>query len=573
MRKPAIVIAFIFLFVSLSYALPYSMPIQGQLMSRDGTAQTGTYNFRFRIYNYTGSQLQEENINLTLSGRGIFNTLINTTLPFDTNYSLEIYVNNQPFNKNLTIGTIPYSFRSDMADNLSDYSKINNRITITGENITSGTISDARLSANVSLLGSLINTTELENSSITTIKISDGNVTNAKIDSVAASKVTSGTFSTGDFTFQNNLLVNNGFANGGASFLKSGGFTDLWLNGSLFLINNISSVNVTNINLNGSLLPSLNDSYDLGSGSFRWRDIYSTRQFFGTHGNFTGSVNLANSGGNVAIGTSGSTVRLTVSDASGAGNGIINIIGSGDYPIISTNAGSSNKQWGFLQSGNNFAIREIGVQTPIFFEAGGNVGIGTTGPSNTLQVSGNASISGNLTVDTNTLVVDNGNNRVGIGTASPNAALQVSGGMNVTGRAYFATSSGLVSIGTAIPTLANSLEIYNTNGAQITLIRDYTNNDYGASISEAYDDNQYDSLYFGAKSNGNPLSNTRMFIGGRNGFVGIGTTNPASRLDVNGNLTVRTGGLANSAVCWKADAVTLGYCSSVVAADGTCTCN
>jgi len=37
------------------------------------------------------------------------------------------------------------------------------------------------------------------------------------------------------------------------------------------------------------------------------------------------------------------------------------------------------------------------------------------------------SVSGNLTVDTNTLVVDSVNNRVGIGTASPSVALHVVG--------------------------------------------------------------------------------------------------------------------------------------------------
>jgi len=33
------------------------------------------------------------------------------------------------------------------------------------------------------------------------------------------------------------------------------------------------------------------------------------------------------------------------------------------------------------------------------------------------------------------------------------------------------------------------------------------------------------------------------------------------------------GGNANHTACWKSDGITLGYCSSVVASDGTCTCN
>ena len=42
-------------------------------------------------------------------------------------------------------------------------------------------------------------------------------------------------------------------------------------------------------------------------------------------------------------------------------------------------------------------------------------------------ISGNTSISGDLTVDTNTLKVDSSNNRVGIGTASPSSTLTVDG--------------------------------------------------------------------------------------------------------------------------------------------------
>lgn len=41
-----------------------------------------------------------------------------------------------------------------------------------------------------------------------------------------------------------------------------------------------------------------------------------------------------------------------------------------------------------------------------------------------------------------------------------------------------------------------------------------------------------------------------------------------------GRVSVTTGGSANHAICWKADGKTLGFCSAVVASDGTCgTCN
>lgn len=54
-----------------------------------------------------------------------------------------------------------------------------------------------------------------------------------------------------------------------------------------------------------------------------------------------------------------------------------------------------------------------------------------------LDITGNGTFSGNLTVDTSTLVVDSSNNRVGIGTTSPNNQLDVynasgNAGMNIT---------------------------------------------------------------------------------------------------------------------------------------------
>jgi len=66
------------------------------------------------------------------------------------------------------------------------------------------------------------------------------------------------------------------------------------------------------------------------------------------------------------------------------------------------------------------------------------------------------------------------------------------------------------------------------------------------------------------------VENNNLIVEGK---IGIGiTTNPQEKLEVGGKIKINQGGNANRAVCWKSDN-TLGYCSSSVAGDGSCTCN
>jgi hypothetical protein len=63
------------------------------------------------------------------------------------------------------------------------------------------------------------------------------------------------------------------------------------------------------------------------------------------------------------------------------------------------------------------------------------VGIGTTSPSQALDVVGSAEINGNLQVDNTSLFVNASNNRVGIRTTSPSQVLDVVGNAEINGTA------------------------------------------------------------------------------------------------------------------------------------------
>lgn len=110
------------------------------------------------------------------------------------------------------------------------------------------------------------------------------------------------------------------------------------------------------------------------------------------------------------------------------------------------------------------------------------------------------SISGNLTVDTNTLFVDSVNNRVGVGTASPQYILDI--------------GAGDVNVGNG-----SALRWGGTFGIQATS---------GAMRIDG------GAQHIRLTSTGDV---SRLYINCSNGNVGIGTTTPNERLTVSGNLS------------------------------------
>jgi hypothetical protein len=140
----------------------------------------------------------------------------------------------------------------------------------------------------------------------------------------------------------------------------------------------------------------------------------------------------------------------------------------------------------------------------------GNVGIGTSAPTERLTVTGNGKISGNFNV--------NGN--VGIGTTTPTAKLDVTGNGKITGGFNI---SGNVGIGTTTPT--ENLTVVGNSSIS-------NNFNVGGNVGIGVT-NPSEKLEI--SGNGKVSGNFNI-----TGNVGIGTSNPTANLDVIGNGKIST---------------------------------
>ena len=100
-----------------------------------------------------------------------------------------------------------------------------------------------------------------------------------------------------------------------------------------------------------------------------------------------------------------------------------------------------------ISSNSSLQLQTAGTTRIFVDDATGNVGIGTTTPSATLDVNGTTELNGdvtinsNLSVDTDALFVDGAARRVGIGTNTPTEALDVAG--TVAADRFLGDGSGL----------------------------------------------------------------------------------------------------------------------------------
>ena len=228
---------------------------------------------------------------------------------------------------------------------------------------------------------------------------------------------------------------------------------------------------------------------DVVADYFNATSTTATSTFAGGFAVGTNKLVVDRSTGNVGIGTASPSSSLTIYTAN-------------DNGLELQNAGSASKSWKLKSNGNDLMIGETGLGNRVTFQAGGNVGIGTTSPFAKLSVKGAGTTTGINFQTTNSndtplvTVLDSG--KVGIGTASPTSLLTLS-----------------------------------SNSTAGTLF-DFENSDTGGSTW------RFNSTGSGNTGGAGNFLISEAGVGGRfsiqktTGNVGIGTTSPFAKLSVKG---------------------------------------
>ena len=247
--------------------------------------------------------------------------------------------------------------------------------------------------------------------------------------------------------------------------------------------------------------------------------------------------------GNVGVGTTLPTARLEVATATPGypalfvttdGNVGIGTTNPGNYSLYvngDTYIGGITVTNGTLSFGGDLDMKghkitntsNLGIGTSLPGDASlavmaGNVGIGTTGPAQKLQVAGNVDVSGGYMIDAGTVL----NNPGGVTQlASPAGAAKIT--VNGVIDAQYINANGNVGIGTNSPSALLQLTnlIAGTTPTTMKIVAGGTGTSYALQVQDVYEQDKVVIL--------------------DNGNVGIGTTLPGIKLEVNGQVKI-TGG-------------------------------